>query len=150
MAQKIIKFEIVTPERVVLKAAVLQATIPTKNGEITVLPDHIPLVSVLRPGVLEIKKEDSTTEVMAVSGGFIEVLKDKIVVLADTAERGEELDEQRIKEARRLAEEVKNKAQAAEEVDFADIASRLEKELARGRALDRWRRLSHIKTDSKE
>jgi len=138
---KTIKFEIVTPEKVVLKEKILQATVPTASGEITILPDHIPLVSILQPGVLEVKKEDGTSEIMSVSGGFIEVLKDKIVILADTAERAEELDEERIKAARKLAEENKKNAKFQEDVEFTDIAVRLEKELARERALSKWRKL---------
>jgi len=73
MADKIIHFEIVTPERVVLKEEVMQITVPTMMGEITVLPNHIPLVASLQPGVIEIKKKDGLPEVMSVSGGFIEV-----------------------------------------------------------------------------
>ena len=67
-----IKFEITTPERVVLKEEVAQITVPTRNGEITVLPNHIPLVSVLEPGVIEVIKSNGEREVMSVSGGFIE------------------------------------------------------------------------------
>lgn len=141
MSQKIIKFEIVTPERVVLRQDILQLTVPTTSGEITILPDHIPLVSVLQPGVLEVRRADNITEIISVSGGFIEVLKDKIVILADTAERAEELDEERIKEAQMRAEELKKTARAVDDVQFAAVSARLEKELARLRALNKWRKL---------
>jgi len=97
--KKTIKFEIVTPERTVMKEEILQITVPTQSGEITVLPDHIPLVSILKPGVLELKKADGEVEVISVSGGFIEVLKNKIVILADSAERAVELDEAEIEAA---------------------------------------------------
>ncbi len=144
MSQKTIKFELVTPERVVLKQEALQVTVPTTSGEITVLPDHIPLVSILQPGVIEVKRADGVIEIMAVSGGFIEVLKDKIVILADTAERAEELDEERIEEAHRKALELKNTAKAVDDVEFADVSARLEKELARMRAINKWRRLKNV------
>ena len=147
MSQKTIKFEIVTPERVVLKQEALQVTVPTTSGEITILPDHIPLVSVLQPGVIEVKRADNVVEIMSVSGGFIEVLKDKIVILADTAERAEELNEDRIKEAQKNAEELKKTAKAIDDVEFADVSARLEKELARLRAVNKWRKLKNI--DSK-
>jgi F-type H+-transporting ATPase subunit epsilon len=147
MSQKTIKFEIVTPERVVLKQEALQVTVPTTSGEITILPDHIPLVSVLQSGVIEVKRADNVVEIMSVSGGFIEVLKDKIVILADTAERAEELDEERIKEAHKRAEELKKTARAADDVEFADVSARLEKELARMRAVNKWRKLKNV--DSK-
>ena len=138
---KTIKFEIVTPERVVLKQEILQITVPTTTGEITVLPDHIPLVSVLTPGVIEVKLADNTPEIISISGGFIEVMKDKIVILADTAERAAELDEERIKEAHQRAEDLKKSAKAVDDVQFAAVAAKLEKEMARLRALNRWRRL---------
>jgi len=144
MSQKTIKFEIVTPERVVLKQEALQVTVPTTSGEITILPDHIPLVSILQPGVIEVKRVDNIIEIMSVSGGFIEVLKDKIVILADTAERAEELNEERIKEAQKRAEELKKTAKAIDDVEFADVSARLEKELARLRAVNKWRKLKNI------
>ena len=75
--QKIIKFEIVTPEGAVLKEKIAQVSVPTKQGEITVLPGHIPLVASLMPGVIEIIKENGEREIISVSGGFIEVLKEK-------------------------------------------------------------------------
>lgn len=144
MAQKMINLEIVTPERVVTRQAVRQITLPTTTGEITVLPDHIPLISVLQPGVIELRLEDGTQEVMAVSGGFIEVLKDKVVILADTAERAQELDEERIKAAQERAESLKKDAKAIDDVEFAAVAAKLEKELARSRAVNRWRKLKGI------
>lgn len=141
MSQKTIKFEIVTPERVVLKQEILQITVPTTSGEITVLPDHIPLVSVLKPGVIEIKRADNSSEIISVSGGFIEVTKDKVVILADTAERAEELDEEMIKEAQQRAEKLKEEARNVDDVQFAAVAAKLEKEMARLRAVNRWRKL---------
>jgi len=141
MANKTIKFEIVTPERVVLQQDILQITVPTTSGEITILPDHIPLVSVLQPGVVEIKRADSLVEIMSVSGGFIEVMKDKVVILADTAERAEELDEEVIKDAQKQAEELKKNAKAVDDVQFAEISAKLDRELARLRAVNKWRKL---------
>jgi F-type H+-transporting ATPase subunit epsilon len=144
MSIKTIKFEIVTPEKVVLKQEILQITVPTASGEITVLPDHIPLVSILQPGVIEIKRADNVVEIMAVSGGFLEVMKDKVVILADTAERAEELDEARNKEAREKAEKLKEEAKNVDDVQFTNIAAKIEKELARERALNKWRRLKNV------
>ena len=141
MTKKTIKFEVVTPEKVVLKKQVLQVTVPTEDGEITVLPEHIPLMSILKPGVIEMKLEEGELEVMSVSGGFIEVMRDKIVILADTAERADELDEARIEEARARAEARKKELENVDDVQFANIAVQLEKEMARLKALTRWRRL---------
>jgi F-type H+-transporting ATPase subunit epsilon len=142
--QNTIKFEIVTPERVVLKDSVVQVTAPTKNGEITVLPNHIPLVASLQPGVIEVKKENGAIEIIAVSGGFIEVLKNKVVILADTAERAEELDEKRIEAARQKAEDIKKEIKHYDAEQFAGITAQLEKELARSRAVKKWRKIKSI------
>ena len=144
MSQKIIQFEIATPERVVFNQEIKQITLPTLEGELTILPEHIPLVSILKPGVMELKLADDSLEVMAVSGGFLEVLRNKIVILADTAERALELDEQRIEEARHRAEEAQQNAINVDQVEFARIAAKLEKELARTRALNRWRKIKGI------
>ncbi len=141
MAKKTIKFEVVTPERIVLKQFVSQVTVPTEDGEITVLPEHIPLVSILKPGVIEMRLDDGSLEIMSVSGGFLEVMRDKIVILADTAERAEELDEKRIEEARARAEERKKDIESLDERQFANIAVQLEKEMARLKALTKWRSL---------
>lgn len=148
MSEKTIKFEIVTPERIVLKQEILSVSVPTTSGEITILPDHIPLISILKPGIIELKKIDGTEDIMSVSGGFIEVLKDKIVILADTAERAEELDEERIAMAQKKAEELKTSAKAIDDIDFAAVSAQLEKELARFHAVNRWRRLKN--TDNKK
>jgi F-type H+-transporting ATPase subunit epsilon len=138
---KSIKFEIVTPEKVVLKEQVLQVTVPTEEGEITVLPDHIPLVSILKPGVLELKKLDKEMEIISVSGGFIEVLRDKVVILADTAERAQDLNEELILNAKIKAEQAKEEAMHKDSFDLSSVSARLEVELARESALRKWRKL---------
>jgi F-type H+-transporting ATPase subunit epsilon len=144
---KSIKFEIATPEKVLMKEEVLSVSVPTTSGELTILPDHIPLISILKSGVLEIHLLDGGISLMSVSGGFLEVLKNKIVILADTAEKAEELNEQRIKEARLKAEEMRQSEKAKDEVEFANISSRIEKELARERALNKWRKLKGPKNE---
>lgn len=140
-AKKTIQFEIVTLEKVVLKQEIVQVTVPTKEGEITILPEHIPLVSILKPGVIETKNEAGEIEIMAVSGGFIEVLREKVVILADSAERAFELNEDKVIAARKKAEEEKVKAEKSEHYDFSSVAIKLEAALARERAINKWRRL---------
>lgn len=124
-----IKFQITTPERVVYDDEVDEIVLPTQQGEVGILPHHIPLVSLLASGEIRIKK-GSETIYMAVSGGFIQVKPNQVTVLADTAEREEEIDEQRAEEARRRAHELLN-SKRAEAADFAAISAKLEKELAR-------------------
>lgn len=138
---KTISFEIVTPEKVVLKETIRQITVPSKDGEITVLPDHTPLVASLKPGVLHVVKEDGEPELISVSGGFIEVLKEKIVILADTAERAREIDLDRAQESYRRAEELKQKMEHVDREQFAEITAQIEKELARVKTAHRWRKL---------
>jgi F-type H+-transporting ATPase subunit epsilon len=144
MSDKFIKFEIVTPERVVLKEEIKQITLPTKAGEITVLPDHIPLVSSLVPGVIHVKRRNGEDEIISISGGFLEVLKDKVVILADTAERAEELDMDRAEEAHRRAAELKEKARRGEDFNFAEVNAAIERELARTKAVKRWRKIKNV------
>jgi F-type H+-transporting ATPase subunit epsilon len=138
---KIIKFEIVTQERVVLKDEIFKVTVPTREGEITVLPQHTPLVSILVPGIIELTNKDGERKIISVSGGFIEVLRNKVVVLADTAERAEEIDIQRAEEARTRAEDsIKNEKQFDKE-RFANISATIAKELARTKAVKRWKNI---------
>jgi len=135
-----IKFEIVTPERVVLQENITQVTVPTREGEITVLPNHIPLVAMLVPGVVEVKTAERT-EIISVSGGLLEVLKDKVVILADTAERAHEIDIDRAEEARAKAEKLKLEAVHRDDVDYASLRLIIEKEMARARAAKKWRKI---------
>lgn len=144
MSLKTITFEIVTPEKLVLREEVLRATIPTESGEVTILPEHIPLVSILKPGIIEIQKADKKIDLLASAGGFLEVLTHKIVVLADYAERADNLDEQEVENARLKAEKAKQEALNEDEVDFADITAKLEMELFKTKALNRWRHLKNI------
>lgn len=138
---KLINLEIITPEKIVYSGAITQAVIPTTSGEITVLADHMPLVSVIATGVIEVKKEDGTSVIMSISGGFIEVLKDKFIILADSAERAEELDLKIIEEARKKAQDRKQNLRQADKVEFAAVNAQLAHELAREKAAQKWRKL---------
>lgn len=86
-----LKLEIVTPEKRVLDADVDSVTVPTATGEAGILPNHAPLISALKPGVLSYSSK-GTTEKFAVGGGFVEVNGNKVAVLADSAETAEEID----------------------------------------------------------
>jgi len=129
MAPKI-KFKIITPERTVYEDEIDQITLPTADGEITVLPNHIPLISILVPGELDVRK-DGEEIAMAVSGGMIEVRGNEMTILADTAERAEEIDLTRAEEARQRAEKLKDEKIRMDETEFATAAAIFEKNLAR-------------------
>ena len=83
--------EVVTPERRLLSEQVNSVTVPGRGGELGILPGHAPLISDLQTGVLSYN-EDGTTFQLHVSGGFVEVNDDKVSVLAEIAERPEEID----------------------------------------------------------
>lgn len=128
---KAFDFEITTPERTAYKAKVRQVTIPTAGGEITVLPDHVPLVAPILAGELRVVDEKGEEVLMAVSGGFVTVHPDdRMAVLADTAERAEELEVAAVEEAKRRAEELLREKTDDQE-RFADAAAHLARELAR-------------------
>src|SRR6185295_17420547 len=99
-----IHLEIVTAERVVMSDDVDQINAPTKDGRIGILPRHMPLLTILDVGQMDIIKDGVATP-FAVSGGFMEVLPNRVTILADTVERADEIDEARAEEARRRAEE---------------------------------------------
>jgi F-type H+-transporting ATPase subunit epsilon len=90
MADKI-QLEVVTPERRVLGEPVDMVTVPGLNGEMGILPGHTPLISQLKTGVLSYLQDNRTTQLL-VSGGFVEVRDDRVSVLAEIAERPEEID----------------------------------------------------------
>lgn len=145
MQDKIIKFEIVTPEKHILKDYVKQVTVPTKEGNVTILPKHTPLISTLKSGVLEFIKENGDREVAFVSGGFLEVLRDKAIIMADAAERAEEIDEDKVKQAREKAEKEMAEIRSEDTERFANISSKIERELAKTRAVKRWKSLKNLK-----
>jgi F-type H+-transporting ATPase subunit epsilon len=95
--------EIVTPERLAYSDTVDAVTLPGIEGELGVLPHHAPLVSTLGLGELRIRK-GGAEESFAIAGGFLQVLPDKVVVMAETADMASEIDLERAAEARREAE----------------------------------------------
>ena len=99
------KLEIVTAERLVYEDQVNAVVAPGIEGQLGILPHHAALLTTLQPGELTIRKDGEEDVYMAVSGGFLEVMNNRVVVLADTAERVDEIDEQRAEEAMRRAQE---------------------------------------------
>lgn len=97
------RLEIVTPEKRVLDAEVESVTVPTVSGEAGIMPNHAPLVSALKPGILSYTQKGGGDK-FAVSGGFVEVSGETVSVLVDTAETFEEIDLEAAKSAREAAE----------------------------------------------
>ncbi len=128
---KMISLELTTPERIVFKIEADEVTLPTKEGEITVLPGHVPLVAVLVPGMMTVRAGGEESYV-AVSGGFIEVQPgSRVIVLADTAERAEELDLKKVEEARVKAQKALLEQRGADDVASAAMMAELNREMAR-------------------
>jgi F-type H+-transporting ATPase subunit epsilon len=133
-----LKVEVVTAESVVYsEEGVDRLIVPGVEGELGVLTLHAPLLTIIQPGVMRIVKGDDEVE-LAISGGFIEVRDNRITILADAAERAEEIDEMRAEEARRQAQRRLEEREA--DVDMAQVQAELAQALARIKAVTRRRR----------
>ena len=108
--------EIVTAERVVMSDDVDMINVPGSDGRLGILPRHEPLLTTLQPGEMTIVKKGERTP-FAISGGFMEVLPDRVTILADTVERADEIDEAKAEEA------LKNR-KAGENLAAAELALR--------------------------
>lgn len=116
--------EIVTGERVVYTEDNVDMVVaPGVDGELGVLPRHAPLITLLANGELRIKKGGQEQSIV-VFGGFLEVTPEKVIVLADTAERAEEIDVARAQAARQRAEELKSRREAGVDLAQADLSLR--------------------------
>jgi F-type H+-transporting ATPase subunit epsilon len=100
----------VTAERQVLTQEADIVIAPGTEGELGILPRHAPLVTMLNPGVMTLRN-DGEEQILAISGGFLQVFRDRVLILADTAERSDEIDEERAAESRAQAEAALKEAQ---------------------------------------
>jgi F-type H+-transporting ATPase subunit epsilon len=142
MSNKQLKLKVVTPEKLILEELVDEVIIPTTEGEIGILPDHIPLIAGLASGdVVGISAGEHIP--MAVTGGFVEVNKigglTTVVVLADFAEHVSELTDEEIAKAKARASELMKQKENAEVVDFEHFEAELERSLNRVKIADKWR-----------
>jgi len=136
-----IHFEIVTPDETVYQDKIDSLMLDTQSGEITILPNHMALVSVLVPGEMLIRKGSEEIS-MAVSGGFVEIQPNsKVIIIADSAERAENIDELKAEEARRRAEDILAKKGTSKEI--ADAQAALAHALAQLKVARRRKR-SHL------
>ena len=109
-----IKLEIVTPERKVFDETVDSVTVPTATGEVGILPNHAPLISSLKSGILSYTK-GNTTEKFVISGGFVEVSANRASVLADIAETSDEVNTELAKQERDAADKIVSNWKGTEE-----------------------------------
>lgn len=125
-----IKFKIVTPERIVFEEEIDQITLPVTDGQVTILPDHTSYIASLEAGEIYFKKEGQEIN-MATSGGFVEFDKNTLVILADSADRAEEIDIKAAKEAKERAEELMKTRESMDDEEYARVAAAIERESAR-------------------
>ncbi len=144
-----LEFQIVTPEREVLAEQVDSLSCPTTTGQITILPGHVPIISNLQAGELVLKiAGKAEPQYIAVSGGFVEVRPgNKVVILADTAERDSEIDAKRAEQAKLQAEESMKEKQTMSKEEYATVSASLQKNLARLKVVRR-KHHSHGSTPS--
>jgi F-type H+-transporting ATPase subunit epsilon len=142
MSNKQLKLKIVTPERLILEELVDQVSIPTTEGELTILPMHIPLIAGLKSGDV-VAMNNGEHIPMAVTGGFVEI-KDEdgmttVAILADFAEHVSDLTDEAVEKAKSRAEELKKQMDNREHVDFEHFEAELERSLNRVKIADKWR-----------
>jgi F-type H+-transporting ATPase subunit epsilon len=132
------KLEIVTAERMIFSNDVSAVIAWGVEGQLGILPHHAPLMTMLQPGDLMIRK-DKEEEYVAISGGFLEVRPDKVIILADACERVDEIDIARAEEAKKRAQETLKTA-APLTIDTAAAEAALRRSLARLKVAERKRR----------
>ncbi|OWY38183.1 F0F1 ATP synthase subunit epsilon [Xenophilus sp. AP218F] len=136
------RVEVVSTEQLIFSGEAEFLVAPATEGEIGVYPQHVPLLTRIKPGVLRMKVPDSKEEVLvAVSGGMMEVQPTLITVLADTAIRGEDLDEARANEAKRAAEDALK--HATDDLSTAKAHAALAAAIAELKTLDYLKKRAH-------
>lgn len=140
MSENLIQFKIATPERVVYEDMVRQVTIPTTAGEITVLANHIPLVTVVKPGEVRIMKDNEVFP-HYVAGGVLEIRDDNtMVLLAEQSERASDIDIAEAEAAYLRAKEAMERQDAVADIDFAKFQAIMDREMARLTTARKWRK----------
>jgi len=128
---KHLSVKIVTPQSVVVSEDYISATIPTVMGELTVLPNHLPLVGKIKAGEIVLRKNEGDT-ILSVSSGILEVRPNSnLIILADDALRAENIDVERAEEAKKRVEKMLKEGKNKKDVDYARLQGFLEKEMAR-------------------
>lgn len=137
-----LKLTVTTVERTALEMEdVQEIVVPTKEGVITILPNHVPLVSVLSMGEMIIRSKGKESVAMFVDGGIVEVDKQPDIthvdILTNLAEHAEELDAAKIEEARRRAEKLLEERPV--DVDLAKVEASLQRELSRLKLIKKYK-----------
>ncbi len=137
-----IHVDVVSAEEQIFSGEAEFVVLPGEAGELGIYPRHTPLISRIKPGTVRIKVAgQAAEELVFVAGGILEVQPGVVTVLADTAIRGQDLDEAKAREAKRLAEEaMQNKTS---KLEIAKAQSELAEAMAQIQAIEKFRRKSH-------
>jgi F-type H+-transporting ATPase subunit epsilon len=133
--------EVVTPERIVLSTQVNQVNIRTGGGELGILPRHAPLAATVKPGVVKVKLPEGD-DYIHVTGGFLEILPDRITILADVAEVASQIDADRATQAKERAE--KRLSGRPEELDTSRAEAALIRAVTRLEVVELSNRAGHV------
>jgi F-type H+-transporting ATPase subunit epsilon len=131
MLPKSIELVVVTPERQLLGQSVAEVTLPGADGQLGILPGHAPLITELGIGEMNYRGTPSADGTLAIISGFAEVLGDRVTVLAETAERPDEIDVSRAEEAKKRAEQRLASASSDPNIDWGRAAIALQRSLIR-------------------
>jgi len=126
---KQIELKIVTPEKVLLQEEVSGVTFKTIDGEVTILPDHLPIIAAVKPGELTIRA-GGKERYYSITRGVAEVDGKTITILTDAAESADQIDEKRAEEARKKAKELMSQERKDEE-GYAEAVAQLERSMSR-------------------
>ncbi|NBS67860.1 ATP synthase F1 subunit epsilon [bacterium] len=135
-----VQYSIITPERTVAEGEARQISISTQKGEITIRPGHAELTTLLAPGEMRVITPSGEEMLLAVSTGILRIAKNALTILADTAERSEELTLEAIERAKQEADQALKNVRVGDEVAYAAAAALLEREVARYRVALKGRR----------
>ncbi|WP_294884714.1 F0F1 ATP synthase subunit epsilon, partial [uncultured Gilliamella sp.] len=133
------QLEVVSAESHLFSGDVQRIRVTGREGELGIYPGHTPLLTTIKPGMVGIVKADGEEEFIYLSGGILEVQPTMVTILADTAIRGEDLDEARAQEAVRQAQEHIN--HPSDDMSFAQASAELSKALAKIRVIELTRRI---------
>ena len=137
---KLFHFTLSTPDAILYEGDTEYVGLTTPNGEVGVMADHIPMISLIAPGVLRIKNTKEE-KILATGAGFVKVADDKVMAFTQTAEFAESIDEQRALEAQKHAQQIMSSQ--ADEISLADATSLLERNIARLKAVEHKKKRSH-------
>lgn len=129
--------EIITPEKIVFKEEVDEIIVPTVTGQIAILPNHIPLVTQVAEGELIVRKGEKLSS-LAVLGGFLEVSKNLVSILANFAVRAEDIEIAKVEEAKKRAEKLRQ--EKATDKDFKIAEAELVKSIIQLRVVTKYKR----------